>query len=199
MRLSGRVLIQSRGTTRRFLKIAPASDGSMYFTFGWIGLGPSRIAEGMLTIPDGQTSASTDYSQNVVKIFSESPDSHVGYKATGITLTKVGTEYFRSSIPSPRVVAALTLLETIYPGRPERFSATTPRLKDIVVPRDFDWLSTPSSYTDIEELMGDDPLPRGRMAASSRRHQCPRGETLGEGSIRTACRRPPDTDLLRPR
>jgi hypothetical protein len=151
------LLIRTRELTRRFLRIGAGDDGSLYFSSGWQGNGV-RIASADITIPAGQASASTDYTQHIKKEFVGFKSEHIGFKASGTILHKFDNSYHRTDWNSPAQTDAPLLLQTIYPGRLARFKPTTPRKGDLIAPDDCVLPLGKKTASNIEEFADAKPF-----------------------------------------
>lgn len=126
-----------------------------------------RIAEGSVTIPAGETSASVDYTKQIVQTYENFDGSHIGLKASGRVIEKFGNGYYPSRTDIPPAAANDTLVQTIYPARLEILPTKSPRPHDIVLPGAFEYRTRAGA--DMEAVFGADPfhVDVWQMAAGS--------------------------------
>jgi len=147
---------QTGNTLRRFLRVDVSRDGSFYLTLGGRKTGV-RMAQGAITIPAGETSASINYTDYIKGEFENFSSEHTGYKASGRVIHKFGNQYFPTSWDIPLDSLEPLLLQTIYPGRLETFSESMPKSADLILPRDLNWART-NFDGDIESATGNAPF-----------------------------------------
>jgi len=133
------ILLRAAGATRKFLRVSISStDGSVYLALG----DPHRnvrIAQGSITIPAGETSASVDYTKHIVATFENFQGAHLGLKASGRVIEKFGDRYYPLGLNVPPSVPRDTLLQTIYPAPLGILPVSKPRPQDIVLPDQFEY------------------------------------------------------------
>jgi hypothetical protein len=124
-----------------------------------LGYSPTeaRSFTGEITIPSGELSASEDYTQRPRLDFSGFGQHHVGFKSSGIGLSKAGSKYGRG-LKMSRLTSAPTIasiIATVYPTTLERFDALpVSRKTDIVVP---EMAGSPQNLkcVNVEDRFGD--------------------------------------------
>lgn len=165
------ILLRAAGATRRFLRVQISnSDGSVYLALG----DPHRnvrIAEGSITIPAGETTASVDYSKHIVATFENFEGEHLGLKASGQIIhtiaKKPGKHHHRLPLNVSPQAPHDTLLQTIYPAPLNILPVKNARPKDIVLPDRFEYRACQGA--DMEAVFGSDPfhVDVWQMAAES--------------------------------
>ncbi|MDA1349727.1 MAG: hypothetical protein O3A47_12825 [Chloroflexi bacterium] len=161
------ILFRAAGAIRKFLRIQISNtDGSVYLALG----DPHRnvrIAQGSITIPDGQTSASVDYTKHIVATFENFDGAHLGLKASGRVIEKFGDRHYPLQFDVPTSAPHDMLVQTIYPAPLDILPITKARPNDIVLPDRFEYRTRPGE--DMETVFGTDAfhVDIWQMAAGS--------------------------------
>ena len=154
-----RLLIRLDGTLRKFLTLQVAKgDGSLYVALGHPAKN-ARVANVQATIPVGERSASVDFTQHITREFSDLLGSHVGFKASGMVISRFGEQAYRSENDVPPAVGCDVLLQTIYPARLDHLPVvTTPRKSDLIIPDRLDYRRVDWVGGDLVDACGTDPF-----------------------------------------